>query len=104
MINIYLDDVRPCPEGFVLAKTPEECMNLLRDNEVNILSLDHDIDFNLSRKTGYDVAMYIIHKNKYPDIIYLHTSNPVGRDNMYRLLKVNAPLHIEIYPWAMRLK
>ena len=38
-MNVYLDDVRNAPEGFVLVKTVEECKELLLNNKVNILFL-----------------------------------------------------------------
>lgn len=45
MINTYLDDLRPCPDGFVLAKTAGECRELICKHEgnINILSLDNDL-------------------------------------------------------------
>lgn len=43
MINVYLDDLRDCPDGFTLARTFEEAVKLFENNEVNILTLDHDL-------------------------------------------------------------
>lgn len=40
-MNIYLDDLRDCPSGFTIARTMEEAIRLLEENEVEILSLDH---------------------------------------------------------------
>ena len=42
-INIYLDDLRDIPEGFVGARTVEEAIDLILNNRVHMLSLDHDL-------------------------------------------------------------
>ncbi|HWO97590.1 MAG TPA: cyclic-phosphate processing receiver domain-containing protein, partial [Bacillus sp. (in: firmicutes)] len=38
-INLYVDDLRDCPNGFVIARTVEEAINYLENHKVNILSL-----------------------------------------------------------------
>lgn len=57
---------------------------------INILSLDHDLrqynDGSL-RKTGYDLVKFICQNNIKINKIYLHTDNPVGKDNMYETLE-----------------
>jgi hypothetical protein len=107
MINIFLDDIRSCPKGFVLARTRFECQRLLETNKVNILSLDHDLgEGHLG--TGYDVAMFIVeqqeayNRNIWPKEIYLHTDNPVGRENMYQLLNRYRPSDVKVYPYRYR--
>lgn len=89
MINIYVDDLRDCPIGFVIARTYEEAINLLESNKVNILSLDHDLGEDLKGNllpTGYDLVKYICENNIKVNKIYIHTDNPVGRENMYQTL------------------
>ncbi|TXK83440.1 cyclic-phosphate processing receiver domain-containing protein [Paenibacillus sp. N3.4] len=34
-INLYVDDLRDCPEGFVLARTYDEAIHLLETKESN---------------------------------------------------------------------
>lgn len=88
-INLYVDDLRDCPEGFLVARSYEEAINYLNDNEINILSLDHDLGEDKNGNllpTGYDVVKYICEHGLKVRKIYLHTDNPVGRDNMYHTL------------------
>lgn len=99
MINVFLDDLRRCPEGFVLARTAEECMLLLEECEVNILSLDHDL--GLGEPTGYDVARFIVERGKYPKEIYLHTSSAMGRSRMFQLLYKHKPEGTKVHMFAM---
>lgn len=85
-VKIYLDDVRPCPKGWVLAKTAWECIDLLQKcNGFTIaLSLDHDLG-DESNGTGYDVVKWIEERQHdtpvyyiTPSIITIHSANPVG--------------------------
>lgn len=88
-MNVYLDDLRKCPEGYVLAKTYEDAVKLIENNSINILSLDHDLGMNSNgdlNKTGYDLVKYICENNVFINTIYIHTDNVVGRENMYQTL------------------
>jgi len=99
MINVYLDDFRPCPKGFVLARNVEECLALLSNCKVNILSLDHDLGFG--EPTGYDLVKKMVQHGYYANEIYLHTSSASGRMNMYQLLQKHKPEHVSIYSHPM---
>lgn len=87
-INLYVDDIRRCPDGFVVARSYDEAIQLLKNNTINILSLDHDlgIDEHGVEKNGYDIVKYICEHGISPRKIYIHTDNVVGRDNMYYTL------------------
>jgi len=105
VINIFLDDNRNPPEGFTLAKDALQCRLLLLANDVNILSLDHDLsDANV--ETGYDFCKWLVEAgeyepNIYPKEIYLHTANGVGRDNMYHLLERYKPDWVKLHRGPM---
>lgn len=99
MINVFLDDLRKCPPGFVLARTAEECILLLAECDVNILSLDHDL--GAGEPTGHDVAAYIVRSGKYPREIYLHTSSEWGRSRMFQLLYKNRPEGVKVHLYGM---
>lgn len=99
MINVYLDDFRPCPEGFVLARNVEECLLLLGNSKVNILSLDHDL--GIGEPTGYDLVKEMVERGYYANEIYLHSSSTSGRMNMYELLQKHKPDHVVVYKYPM---
>lgn len=89
-MNVYVDDLRDCPEGFTIARTFEEAVALLEQHEVDILSLDHDLGEDAEGNllpTGYDLVKYFYEHGLRANKIYLHTDNPVGRENMYETLK-----------------
>ncbi|NBI27849.1 cyclic-phosphate processing receiver domain-containing protein [Chengkuizengella marina] len=99
MINVYLDDLRPCPKGFVLAKNIEECIVLLQESNVNILSLDFDLGWN--EPTGYDLTKMMVEKKCYAKEIYLHTSDSNGRMKMYQLLYQHKPDDVVLHNGPM---
>ena len=96
---LYVDDIR-FPEYFhqigaeiTVARTYDEAIQYI-DNSYDIISLDHDLG---EEKTGYDICKYIIENNIKLDRVYIHTSNPVGRDNMKQLLERYTDNRIIIY-------
>ena len=107
-INVYLDDLRVGPDGFVIARTYEDAIKLLESNKIGVLSLDHDLgeDSNGNLlKTGYDLVKYICENNCDIEKIYIHTDNAVGRTNMFETLKgamrrgfINSDIKLYHYP------
>lgn len=88
-MNLYLDDLRDCPEGFQIARNIEEAKHYLNNFEIDILSLDNDLGVDENGNLlpcGYDLVKYICEKNFKINKIYIHTDNPVGRANMYETL------------------
>ena len=49
-IRLWVDDIRPAPEGWTLARTVTEAIRILDENVVEEISLDYDI--SLSVKVG----------------------------------------------------
>lgn len=87
-INLYLDDLRACPDNFVLANTVDKAIELINNNEIGIMSLDHDLG-NIDGEilpTGYDLVKYICEHRIKCAAIFIHTDNVVGRNNMYETL------------------
>lgn len=79
-MKLYVDDVRPAPEGFELARNYDEAIEFLETGEVTGLSLDHDLGED---KTGYDIACWIEERvytdeNFVPPFIVVHSANIPG--------------------------
>ncbi|MFD2673042.1 cyclic-phosphate processing receiver domain-containing protein [Marinicrinis sediminis] len=98
-VHVYLDDWRPCPEGFVLAKNAEECLLLLRECRVGILSLDHDL--GAGELTGTDLVIQMIQERLFADVIYLHTSSLEGKRRMHDMLQASKPEHVVVFPYPI---
>ena len=89
LINLYVDDLRDCPNGFVIARDYEHAIHMLTEYDVDILSLDHDLGEDRQgylKPTGYDLVKYMCENGLRANRIYLHTDNSVGRENMYHTL------------------
>ena len=106
MKKLWLDDVRPAPEGWEWARTVTEAQRILTDHDVSECSLDHDLGLNyaveagvdindfdalidyaeslpdIREETGLDLVNWMIEHEKVPDTITIHSWNPVGAGAM----------------------
>jgi Cyclic-phosphate processing Receiver domain len=89
-MKVWLDDRRTPPdEDWLWVETSAEAIALLRDNEVEELSLDHDLaifDADGREETGYDVLLWIeeqVNLHRYhPPRLNVHSANPPARKRM----------------------
>jgi len=58
ILKVWLDDVRPAPDGWDHALWPQEAIELLKKSDVPHISLDHGLGDD-ERGTGYDVLLWI---------------------------------------------
>lgn len=101
MIKLFVDDLRPAPEGWVLVRTVTEAIRLIDTQEISDISLDHDISMKVSvngearpfksEETFEPVARFLREKitTSYKGRrirIILHSANQTGRENMERIL------------------
>ena len=91
-MKIYLDDVRPVPEGYVLCQSVNQAKQAILQAEqlgesIELIDCDHDLgDFAPDGGDGICLLDWLVERGTfYP--IKLHTMNPVGRDNMLRLIE-----------------
>ena len=95
-IKIYLDDERPCPEGWVLARWPDEVIHLLQTEDVEEISLHHDLGDD-QRGTGYDVVVWIekmvVTRGYVPPKIRVHSANVSARAKMEAGIRSIQKLH-----------
>lgn len=87
--KLYLDDLRPAPEGFIWVKSYEEFTSFISPYRLpGFISFDHDLG---EEKSGYDCAKWLIYicmewKVPLPDFA-VHSQNPVGKENIELLLR-----------------
>lgn len=75
----------------VIVETAQEAIDLLRDEDWNLLSLDHDLGgeqmVESGEGTGWEVAKWLEnHPERKPKRILLHSYNTPGRENMLACL------------------
>lgn len=84
-MKIFLDDERKAPKGWIPVRWPQDAINLLKNNQVEIISLDHDLG-NDSKGTGYDVILWIEEQvalgKMLPPVIQVHSANPSAKQKM----------------------
>lgn len=84
-MNLWLDDIRPAPEGWRWVKTAPEAVAWLGSGDVEVLSLDHDLCSvealpHMPDWTGYDVICWLErHPTWWPENgVRVHSMNPAG--------------------------
>lgn len=84
-MRVYLDDMRPTPEGWTLVRWPDEAIALLETGDVEEISLDHDLGDD-QRGTGYHVLLWIEEavatRGFRPPRIHVHSANSSARQKM----------------------
>jgi len=82
---LYVDDIRtPMSDDWVIARNYKDAIDLIKNNNINIISLDHDLG---EAKSGYDIAKFLVENSIKIEQINIHTANPVGRDNIKQLIE-----------------
>ncbi len=107
-MKVYLDDERTAPDGWIQARWPEDVIKLMEENEIEEISLDHDLAdplvvgqgycSSVKERTGYDVLIWIEYQvatmGFIPPKINIHTANcsaykkmQAALDNINKLLE-----------------
>lgn len=93
-MKMWVDDVRDPPasfdtwetgdrtKGFCIVRSSGQaiaCLESFRESgiEMEAISLDHDLG---GEDTTRPIVLWMIEHNYWPKRIYVHTSNPVGRE------------------------
>lgn len=101
-MKLWVDDCRPAPEGYVWCKTVNEakliiiCIQRMHDIEENrnipnieLIDIDHDAG-NCAKYGGdYIILLNWLEENNYSYPIRIHSMNPVGVENMRRIIQRN---------------
>ena len=101
-MRIFLDDCRIPPDGFVLVKTSCDAIKLITEfwNEIEEISLDHDLGDESLYGNGYQVvcemeAFVFRTRPKHLPYIHVHSANPVGRKRMeYGIENIRRIIHL----------
>lgn len=95
-MKLWVDDVRPAPEGYVWCRTVNEVINLVPDVEeylgtktIELIDLDHDAGSFAQYGGDYIKLLDWLEETgrNYP--IRIHSMNPVGVENMRRIIQRN---------------
>ena len=91
-MRVWLDDLRPAPEGWEWARTVDEAIALLCTNEVLEASLDHDLGEEVDE--GYRLVLWMAEHEVWPsEGITVHYANPPGVLRMCGVIERYGPYH-----------
>lgn len=82
-LKLWLDDVRPAPEGWLRARSVNEAIDLVRRHTGRgweSASLDHDLgDFADDGGDGWRFVLWMVENDRWPENRpNVHSMNPVG--------------------------
>ena len=88
-MKIWLDDIRPAPEGYIWCKSVNIAKRTIESagEPILLIDCDHDLgDYAYDGGDGIKLLDWLVENECfYP--IRLHTMNPVGRENMLRMIR-----------------
>lgn len=91
-VKIWVDDVRPMPEGYdVHCKCVDDASAVIGYylGAIEVLDLDHDAGDYAEYGGDFIEILNFMEERGWDAPIRLHTMNPVGRENMTRIIKRN---------------
>ena len=94
-MKLWVDDVRPAPNGYIWVKTVNSAIDILEDEYINLyhnielIDIDHDAGDCAEYGGDYIKLLDWLEETgrNYP--IRIHTMNPVGRENMRAIIQRN---------------
>ena len=103
-MKLWIDDVRPAPDGYIHLHNTDEALRFIRENysNISIISLDHDAGdytiyggdyinvLNELERLAHGATWGELYQNAFANYSFiLHTANPVGAANMRRIIERN---------------
>ena len=94
-MKLWIDDVRPAPEGYIWRKSVNEAIDLLSDlinfgiDDIEVLDIDHDAGEYAKDGGDYIKLLDWLEETSRNYPIRIHSANPVGVENMRRIIERN---------------
>ena len=95
ILKIWVDDVRPAPEGYVWLKSVNEVKKYLADPhilcnyEISLIDLDHDAGDYAKDGGDYVRILDYLEMVGYNGDLRIHSMNAVGVQNMRNIIQKN---------------
>ena len=89
--HLLIDDMKDLGVENV-ARTASQGKQMLRDNPVTHLYIDHDLG---CKESGYDIVNWAIEQKLLPRWIQIVSHNPVGVQNIERALKAEGYVRVK---------
>ena len=95
-MQIWVDDIRAAPKNYIWCKSVNEtiqCINQIETDcldEIKIIDLDHDAGEYVNDGGDYIKILDWLEENHKNYPIRIHSMNPVGVENMRRIIQKNS--------------
>ena len=95
ILKIWVDDVRPAPEGYIWLKSVNEVKKYLADPhilcnyEIKLIDLDHDAGDYAKDGGDYVRILDYLEMVGYNGDLRIHSMNAVGVQNMRNIIQKN---------------
>lgn len=95
-VRLWLDDVRPAPEGWVHVFSVNGAIEVLEAHPVDMASLDHDLGTHAGNGgDGTALVDWMAEHEVWPSQgIRVHSYNPIGAKNMLRTIDRYSPYEV----------
>ena len=98
-MKLWIDDLRPAPKGYVWCKSVQEAKDTIllfelyatvnEDYKVELIDLDYDAGDYADEGGDYIRLLDWLEETKRNYPIHIHSMNPVGVENMRRIIRRN---------------
>ena len=107
-MKLWIDDIRPAPDGYVWCKSVNEAKHRIgyckyfknwienhpnpgfeEQDEIELIDIDHDAGYYASDGGDYIKLLDWLEEVGYDGYIHIHSMNPVGVENMRRIIQRN---------------
>lgn len=90
-VKLWVDDIRMAPDGYIWVKSVNEAKQKILEAEgkgefIEIIDLDHDAGDYVADGGDYIKLLDWMAETERKYLVKLHTANPIGRENMQRLI------------------
>lgn len=97
-MKLWIDDVRPAPEGYIWIKSVNQAKTAIKTYELNyydygvLIDIDHDAGNYFDEGGDYIKFLDWLESEGYVDegfTFHIHSMNPVGIQNMRAIIQKN---------------
>lgn len=108
-MKLWIDDIRPAPEDYVWVKTVNDAKNIIQHSftygyevswkivydKITVIDIDHDAGFYANEGGDYIKLLDWLEENNISIPIRIHSMNPVGVQNMRKIIERNEWKEVE---------